>query len=52
MSDDTDDKLWRNSMADKTYRLDTPTAVIGELAKQMQKKYADQALQIFRPILI
>jgi len=38
-------------MADKEYKIDSLTAVIGELAKQMQKKYGDEALDVFTPIL-
>lgn len=38
-------------MANKTYQIDSPTAVIGELAKQLQKKYGDEALDVFGPIL-
>lgn len=38
-------------MADKAYRIDSPTAVIGELAKQLQQKYGDEALALFGPIL-
>lgn len=38
-------------MADKEYKIDSLTAVIGELAKQMQQKYGDEALAVFTPIL-
>lgn len=35
----------------KTYKIDSPTAVIGELAKQLHQKYGDEVLEIFAPIL-
>jgi hypothetical protein len=38
-------------MANTEYKIDSLTAVIGELAKQMQKKYGDEALEVFAPIL-
>lgn len=38
-------------MADQEHKIDSLTAVIGELAKQMQKKYGDEALDLFVPIL-
>ncbi len=38
-------------MADKEYKIDNLTAVIGELAKQMQRKFGDEALEVFIPIL-
>ena len=38
-------------MAAKTYKIDSATAVIGELAKELQKKFGDQALEIMAPIL-
>lgn len=38
-------------MVAKTYEIDSPTAVIGELAKELQKKYGDEALEIIAPIL-
>jgi hypothetical protein len=38
-------------MSAKTYKIDNPTAVIGELAKRMQNKYGDDALSIFRQVL-
>ena len=38
-------------MVVKTYKIDSPTAVIGELARQLQSKYGDEALEIMAPIL-
>ncbi|OHC68065.1 MAG: hypothetical protein A2045_10100 [Rhodocyclales bacterium GWA2_65_20] len=38
-------------MADQEHKIDSLTAVIGELAKRMQKKYGDEALDVFVPIL-
>lgn len=38
-------------MVAKAYRIDSPTAVIGELAKELQKKYGDEALAVMAPIL-
>jgi hypothetical protein len=38
-------------MAAKTYKIDSATAVIGELAKELQKKYGDEALEVMAPIL-
>lgn len=38
-------------MAAKTYKIDNATAVIGELAKELQKKYGDEALAVMAPIL-
>ena len=38
-------------MTTKAYKIDNPTAVIGELAKQLQKKYGDEALALMVPIL-
>lgn len=38
-------------MVAKAYKIDSPTAVIGELAKELQKKYGDEALAVMAPIL-
>ena len=38
-------------MVAKTYKIDNATAVIGELAKALQKKYGDEALAVMAPIL-
>ncbi len=38
-------------MSAKTYNLDNPTAVIGELAKRVQEQYGKEALDLFKPIL-
>lgn len=38
-------------MVTKAYKIDSPTAVIGELAKELQKKYGDDALAVMAPIL-
>ncbi|MFA7280635.1 MAG: L-2-amino-thiazoline-4-carboxylic acid hydrolase [Sterolibacterium sp.] len=35
----------------KTYKIDSATAAIGEMARQLQKKYGDEALAIIAPIL-
>jgi hypothetical protein len=38
-------------MTAKAYKVDNPTAVIGELAKKFQEKYGEEALELFKPIL-
>ena len=38
-------------MKTKPYQLDTPTAVIGELAKRLQAQYGDDVLLIFSDVL-
>lgn len=38
-------------MVPKSYKIDSPTAVIGELAKELHKKYGDEALDVMAPIL-
>jgi hypothetical protein len=38
-------------MPAKDYKLDNPTAVIGELAKKFQEKYGEEALSVFSPVL-
>ena len=38
-------------MLTKTYKIDNPTAVIGELAKILQKKYGQEVLDLFKPVL-
>jgi hypothetical protein len=38
-------------MSAKNYKINNPTAVIGELAKKFQEKYGEEALAVFRPVL-
>jgi len=38
-------------MAAKTYKIDSPAAVIGELTKELHKKYGDEVLDVIAPIL-
>jgi hypothetical protein len=38
-------------MSTKAYKIDSPTAVIGELAKIFQEKYGAEALALFKPVL-
>lgn len=38
-------------MPGKSYEIDNPTAVIGELAKKFQEKYGEEALSIFNQVL-
>jgi hypothetical protein len=38
-------------MSTKAYKIDSPTAVIGELAKIIQEKYGAEALALFKPVL-
>lgn len=38
-------------MSVKSYKIDNPTAVIGELAKKFQEKYGEEALSLFKPVL-
>lgn len=38
-------------MCAKQYKLDNPTAVIGELARRLQARYGDEVLSVFRDVL-
>ena len=38
-------------MSTNVYKIDSPTAVIGELAKIFQEKYGAEALALFKPVL-
>jgi len=38
-------------MPEKTYAIDSSLAAIGELAKELQKRYGDEPLSLLRPIL-
>ncbi|MBI5921118.1 MAG: L-2-amino-thiazoline-4-carboxylic acid hydrolase [Betaproteobacteria bacterium] len=35
----------------KAYKIDSATAAIGEMARALQKKYGDEALEVIAPIL-
>jgi hypothetical protein len=38
-------------MTDKKYKVDNPTAAIGELAKELYKKYGEEVFPVLRPVL-